>query len=195
MTPDKWLELAAKHITNPDELTDDELNQLRTNYTIWGQAAEVFNQNNKANQARRITTILRGAACSDDVWEMVKSGNVVEGVADENQVREIREAHLEFLAVVDKIRAARVHRQFLKSFDENFQAENGNLSPEVQDMIWKTKAERLYKAIEDHRRAHVLANKQPNGLDFALWQEANLDEFHPSVHAGLQQNGFIAFRE
>lgn len=196
MQPEEWLDLAGKHIYHPDEMTQEELAQLRSNYTVWNGAIEYHHNRAKADLAILRGKIFgRGVRLDPVVWENILKGIFPEGLISKEKEEQFKQSQIEHGEKLTMITTAKHHRKFLQMFDIETKDVTGQEAPEVQEILWKTKAERLWKAIEAHRRAHVLANKQPNGLDFALWQEAELDEFHPSVHAGLQKNGFIAFQE
>jgi hypothetical protein len=114
---------------------------------------------------------------------------------DDEKKQQFMEGREVFLNSMFACGNARSHIKFLREFDKHTKEQTGEDAPEVQEIIWKTKADRLQAAIEKHRHSHVLANKQPNGLDFALWQEADLGDFHASSHAGLQQNGHMSFKD
>lgn len=195
MTPDEWIELAKKHVMTPEEVTEDELAALRTNYEIWDAAEEMVAKENRVRFAERCRIVKGSIRLDRGDWDELTQNGVVPDCMSEEQAQEVHQAFQDYSDVHTKVQLSRTKRGFLHKFDTIFETENGQPPIEVQEILWKTKAERLYKAIEDHRRAHVLANKQPNGLDFQLWSEADLEEFHASVHSEMAAKGYITFKE
>ena len=196
MQPDEWLALAKKHIETPEEISDEELAQLRSNYDIWNGALGFIAQEVKTHYGTLCKIVFGGRRFTPEEWNTINDGNFPPELnVDEEKKQSFMNGREDFLNGMFSCGKARSHMRFLKEFDKYSEEATGAPAPEIQEILWKTKADRLQKAIEDHRHAHVLANKQPNGLDFALWQEADLGDFNASSHAGLQQNGYIGFKE
>lgn len=195
MNPNKWLELVTKHVSDPEAMPDDELAILRSNYVVWKAALTLLRTEAGAELITGTQHILKGQILPDEEFQMLKEGQVKPPSLTEEQW-EANLAHKRFNHEwVIKINAARTLVDFYSKFDKEFEVINGAPAPEVTEVYWKTRAENLQYAIQKHRDAHVMANKQPNGYDFLLWMEIGEGEFYASQHLGMQKNGHIQFRE
>lgn len=193
MQPNEWLALVGKHIQAPQDLSQEELAKLRTNYTVWKLALDHFSANAYHDFTMRIKVLFPGQHPTE-VWSDIRLGLCPEDTPEDVKIK-YQDVFGEYRTFREAFMKANATRQFLAAFDQNV-IDNTNAPPhEVQEVLWRQKAELLAQAIQEHRRGHVVANKQPNGMDFHLWSVVDLDEFFPSVHAELQQRGHITFRE
>lgn len=190
MAPEQWLELVKRYALTPEEVSVEEVATLRSNYVVWNAALEVFRSDLKHLLSRRAVQIFHAKRFTTEEWHEIRKGNLIDGVTQE-QVDAYKAARDEYQQLFNLWSDMHTRMKFFQKFDEEFQTVNGQLPHEVQESIWKARVERLEGAIFEHRRAHVVANKAPNGLDFALWAEVDLGEFHPSRHLGMTLNGHI----
>lgn len=195
MKPNEWLELVTTHVSNPEAINDEQLASLRSNYVVWKAALEMLRSESKTQLIKATQQILNGAMLPEEDYEMLKQGaHKPDSMTDEqwDRLRIVRVQHVEW---VSKIVTANTIMNFYKKFDTEFKTSTGDLPSEVQEVYWKQKHDNLLQAISNHRTAYVLANKQANGFDFLLWQEAGLGEFHASRHRQMTEKGYISFRE
>ena len=194
MNPNKWLELVKKHAYTPEEVDDSELATLRTNYTVWLAAIQALTSGTTNAIIAAQTKALNNRTIPKQDWMMLASGIKPESVT-ESEWLEIFQARAEYNETRSKLAAAKRLVLFYQAFDEQFTSENGAQPAEVREVLAETRVRVLETAIRKHRNAHVMANKQPNGYDFLLWQEIGEDEFYASSHAELAKNGYISFKE
>lgn len=195
MKANEWLALVTKHVDNPDEISDEDLATLRSNYVVWKSALELIRDNARNALVDGTRKALHHRSLPEAEFLELRNGQKPASLTEEEwaEIFSHRAAHAEFL---NKIMAAQSAMKFYSAFDKEFQNQNnGDQPPEVVEIYWKKRAENLYGAISNHRLAHVMANKQPNGFDFLLWQEINEGEFHASQHIEMQKTGRLSFRE
>lgn len=177
MKPEEWIELAQKFIH--EQATEEEVNQLRTNFTIWRNAHDLIVEEETSKLRNRIKAKLKYRVLTGEEWENLNKGIFNEDWSEEvtEQIIQEREEFGNFLMLQAH---AKMKIRFFQQYTKAYELEHQEGPIEVQEMIWKNKAEMLEKAIRQHRSAYVLANKQPNGIDFALWASVGEDEFHAS---------------
>ena len=193
MKPQEWLDLTNKFIYSTTKVTEVELAQLRTNYTVWRQAVEYWLSQSKFEFTNELVSLL-GVRVPPDSWAKITGGDLSE-IDDSDLLQKLQDVLSSSKERYRQIRAAQATIKFLKSFDDHYQKRNGTQPVELQEVLWKSKADRLIEAIQAHRRAYVVSNKQPNGLDFALWSTIDLPDFNPSVHQAIARNGHLNFKE
>ena len=190
MKPTEWLELIRKDLLSPEDTTEEELATLRSNYVIWREGANFVKDQEFENHRQILKKALGYRTFPDEEYHALVRGEKTDSVSDEAFVV-LQEEFARHYVSIGAIHE-RIHQiKFFQKFDEQIKTETGEAPHEVQEAVWKLKAEALTKAIEEHRRAHVLANKEPNGLDFQLWATIDLEEFHPSRHRQISTLGYI----
>lgn len=195
MKPNEWLELVTAHASDPDKINDENMALLRSNYVVWKAALEMLRSENKNSLIKETQRILNGAILPPEDYEMLKQGVHKPDTLTSEQWEELRVVRVQYIDWNSKLISAGTALSFYKKFDTEFKDTNGVDCPEVAEVYWKQRAANLEGAIQKHRQAYVLANKQPNGIDFLLWQEINEDEFHASRHAAIQNGGRLSFKE
>lgn len=195
MKPNEWLELVAAHASDPDMISDENQALLRSNYVVWKAALGMLRSENKNTLIKETQRILNGEILPPEDYEMLKQGSQKPDTMTSEQWEELRVVRIQYIDWNSKLISAGTTLSFYQKFDEEFKASTGNIPVEVQEVYWKQRAANLEAAISKHRSAYVLANKQPNGIDFLLWQEADLGEFHASRHAQMDKRGYISFKE
>lgn len=188
MKPDDWLHLANKHIEDPGQISNEDLLSLRSNHQVWKMAIDYCSINAKNELRGAISVLMKGVRVTDEQWNVIRLGNhpvdLPFTISPEN-LQKISEVGQIYNAYMAKVYTARATQQFYQKYDDLYEKTNHQLPSDVQDMIWKQRAFGLLEAIESHRRAHVLANKQPNGLDFALWKEIDAAEYYASTRLDI----------
>lgn len=195
MKPNEWLELVTKHASAPDTVTDEELASLRSNYTVWKAALHMLRMETKNTLIHNTQKILKNQVLPNDDFLMIREGREKPDSVTDEQWTALMANRTILADWIHKIQTASSTLSFYEKFDQEFQETHGDVAPEVAEVYWKTRANNLEHAISEHRRGYVLANKQPNGLDFQLWQEIGQGEFHASRHIQMQKNGHISFNE
>ena len=190
MTPSEWIELIRKDLADPEKTTEAELAKLRSNYVIWREGVEYVKLELQGVHRQILKKAVGYRTLIQEDYEALFRGEKIDVLSDE-QYEAVR-AELERYYPIIGIAIGRAKQiRFFQKFDEEFKNETGSDAPEIVEAVWKDKAMKLAKAIEEHRYAHVLANKEANGLDFKLWAVVDLDEFHPSRHHQVEVLGFI----
>jgi len=194
MKPNEWLELVTAHASDPYKVSDENLALLRSNYVVWKAAIEMLRMENKNRLIMETQRILNGEILPTEDFEMLKQGAHKPDTMTSEQWEELRIFRLQYVDWNSKLISSTTTMNFYKKFDQEFKESTGDIPVEVQEVYWKQRATNLESAITKHRSAYVLANKQPNGIDFLLWQEADLGEFHASRHAQLVESGRLSFK-
>lgn len=190
MKPTEWLELIRKDLFNPEHTTEEELATLRSNYVIWKEGANFFKDQEVGNHRQIIKKAIGYRTFPDEEYHALVRGEKIDAVSDD-QFEALKKEFERHYVVLGTI-LNRIHQiKFFEKFDQQIKNDTGNLPHEVQEALWRDRAMKLVAAIEEHRRAHVLANKEPNGLDFNLWAIVDLDEFHASKHHQMETLGYI----
>ena len=190
MKPTEWLDLIRKDLLDPENTTEEELATLRSNYVIWREGANFIKEQEQGNHRQILKKALGYRTLPDEDYHAVLRGEKSDLISEEVWTA-IQEEAARYYVVYGQIQERIAQIKFFQKFDQQIKEDTGKLPHEVQEALWRDRAMKLVEAIEEHRRAHVLANKEPNGLDFNLWAIVDLEEFHASKHHKMETLGYI----